>query len=355
MSNLFDYLYWRGDLTLRHAPFNVIDSLILTRLSYLPFDGIINNGSIAIQDAARRFLSSENAAKYAVKQADIDLLKTLATSKRFKRMKLQHYTSLLDVKKQLQFSAILIQLNRRTSFIAFRGTDKNLVAWKEDLNMSFMKQVAAQSEALRYLNQVYPDIKDCLILGGHSKGGHLAVYAGAFTDVSIQEKIIDIYNFDGPGFNELLCDNPKLQTITNRIHAYTPETSLVGSLMYSPVNPTIIQSNGTGFSQHDLYTWAVDLNRLRTVEHVTPTSRQITDTTVALLGSMSFEERQLLIDTFYNILIETGVTKVTDINRDTIQKLMAVDDHFPTLSPKTRTLIMQLFGQLFRLYTPKRG
>lgn len=41
MSNILDYIKWRGDLTIQNDPFNEIDSLILSRFSYLPFDGII--------------------------------------------------------------------------------------------------------------------------------------------------------------------------------------------------------------------------------------------------------------------------------------------------------------------------
>ena len=33
MANIFDYLKWRGDLTLNQAEFNEIDNLILARFS----------------------------------------------------------------------------------------------------------------------------------------------------------------------------------------------------------------------------------------------------------------------------------------------------------------------------------
>ena len=33
MANVFDYLAWRGDLPFSAAPFNAVDSLILSRLS----------------------------------------------------------------------------------------------------------------------------------------------------------------------------------------------------------------------------------------------------------------------------------------------------------------------------------
>lgn len=34
MSNILDYIKWRGDLTIQNDPFNEIDSLILSRFSY---------------------------------------------------------------------------------------------------------------------------------------------------------------------------------------------------------------------------------------------------------------------------------------------------------------------------------
>ena len=40
MSNLMDYLDWRGDLTFREAPFNEVDNLILAQLVYVEFAGI---------------------------------------------------------------------------------------------------------------------------------------------------------------------------------------------------------------------------------------------------------------------------------------------------------------------------
>ena len=41
MSNINDYLIWRGDIPInKYCPFNEIDSLILARFSYLLFEKI---------------------------------------------------------------------------------------------------------------------------------------------------------------------------------------------------------------------------------------------------------------------------------------------------------------------------
>lgn len=60
MSSIFDYLDWRGDIPLYFAGFNELDSLILARLSYIPFDGIVSEdflSKITVAEAAARFLT----------------------------------------------------------------------------------------------------------------------------------------------------------------------------------------------------------------------------------------------------------------------------------------------------------
>ena len=46
MANVLDYLKWRKDLTFKQDSFNEVDALILARLSYIPFDGILSQNSM---------------------------------------------------------------------------------------------------------------------------------------------------------------------------------------------------------------------------------------------------------------------------------------------------------------------
>ena len=56
MPNINDYIKWRGDLELKISEFNEIDSLILSRFSYLPFEGLMNKEEkITIEELAKRF------------------------------------------------------------------------------------------------------------------------------------------------------------------------------------------------------------------------------------------------------------------------------------------------------------
>ena len=56
MPNINDYIKWRGDLELKISEFNEIDSLILSRFSYLPFESLMTKDEeLTIEEIAKRF------------------------------------------------------------------------------------------------------------------------------------------------------------------------------------------------------------------------------------------------------------------------------------------------------------
>lgn len=62
------------------------------------------------------------------------------------------------------------------------------------------KIVPSQIHAADYLNNLSLDFH--IHMGGHSKGGNLAIYALSKANDNIKEKIIKVYNFDRPGLVE---------------------------------------------------------------------------------------------------------------------------------------------------------
>ena len=93
-----------------------------------------------------------------------------------------------------------ICLSDGTSYISFRGTDDTIVGWKEDFNLS-MGVVPAQERAVEYLRRIAGSLQEMVRVGGHSKGGNLAVY-GAVMCKEIHPWILQVYSNDGPGFPE---------------------------------------------------------------------------------------------------------------------------------------------------------
>ena len=59
MSNILDYIKWRGDLDLKKSEFNNVDNLILSRFAYLPLDNLFESANeiITINQAYVRYLN----------------------------------------------------------------------------------------------------------------------------------------------------------------------------------------------------------------------------------------------------------------------------------------------------------
>ena len=156
----------------------------------------------------------------------------MAASRRFSDLTLCAYVSRTDEETQTQFSALTALLPDKTAYIAFRGTDDTIVGWKEDFNLAFLPVVPAQRMAAEYLAAAAAALPSHpLRVGGHSKGGNLAVYSAAKSSGEIQERIVAVHNNDGPGFAWDISETPGHKRIASRIHTILPQTSVVGMLM----------------------------------------------------------------------------------------------------------------------------
>ena len=155
MYNIFDYLEWRGDLTFAQTGICDADAVILSRLSYLPFDGAVSekfDSYTTVSQAADRIFSGDTPA--FLWDGDDRLLSALAESERYRDLRLCGYVNEVDDERQMQFSAMVIELSDSLRFISFRGTDNTLVGWQEDFNMFFTFPVESQIEAKKYFDEV---------------------------------------------------------------------------------------------------------------------------------------------------------------------------------------------------------
>ncbi len=365
MPNVFDYLAWRGDLGFAQSPFNEVDSLILCRLSYIPFDGIVPaefRQSIPLAGAAARCLHGmpaqgmqgavplpgEAGAALEAAEApprrfrladDARLLAALATSRRFGGARLCGYVNLLDPAAEKQFSALTILLEGELPYVAFRGTDGTLVGWKEDFNMSFRTVVPAQRDAVQYLCVAADTLPGRLRVGGHSKGGNLAVYASAFCGEETQARIESVYNHDGPGFLSEVIAREGFQRVLGRVHTFVPQSSVVGMLLQHEEGCSVVHSTNTWLLQHDLYSWETACNGLLLAEERTRSSRFIDSTIKAWLTQMAPEDRGKLVDGVYTALAASGAVTVADLNRP--KTAVAVLRELKKLDEPTKALLQQ--------------
>jgi len=352
MANEFDYLEWRGDLPLSESGFNSVDSLILSVLSYIPFDGIVSpefrKDGITIAEAAEAFADSAASRPVVRNEQDVKLLSAMAASDRFGDMRLTGYANSVDLEKEKQFSAVTVLMGRGKAYVAFRGTDLTLVGWKEDFNMSFRCPVPSQEAATEYLERAAARLRGRLYVGGHSKGGNLAVYASVFATRKTRKRLLAVYNNDGPGFNSSVLEKEEYVEMQGRIYAFVPQSSIIGMLLEHAEEYAIIHSDQSGLMQHDPYSWSVVGTDFVRMQAVTSQSVFIDQTVKEWVSGMSPEQRERFIDVLYSVIGATEARTLPELTKDWLKSAMALGKSFNDVDDQTKKALIETLGLLFK-------
>ena len=324
MANMLDYLAWRGDILFSQLGMNDVDGLILSELTYIRYNGIVPGDMhmpLTMRAVAQTILSLPDPLSRCRTEQDLKLLEAVASSDRFGRMGITFYQDVFIPQEETQFAAMTFLLEDGTAFLAFRGTDSTLVGWKEDFNMAFQESVPAQRLAQEYVQQYAQATTEPLRLGGHSKGGNLAVYAGARSTSLVQERILAVYNYDGPGFMEQMLAEPGYQNMVPKIRTLVPQFSVFGMLLERGETHQAVQSDASGLMQHEPYSWQVQGKDFVQLEDVTQSSYFLDRTLTAWLAGMTNQERGAFIEWIFHLLMQENANHPKDILRP--QNLLA--------------------------------
>ena len=351
MANVCDYAKWRGDLSLEQSKFNEIDNLILSRFSYFPFDKIIKeNEVVTIKELSERFKKQDISQLPILWKDDEELFPLMGKSERYGEMYATKYINKIDVEQEKQFSAITVLMPDNTIFVSYRGTDNTIVGWKEDLNMSFKSHIASQISAKKYLESIaeeYPDKK--IRIGGHSKGGNIAVYAATFANKNIKDRIINVYNNDGPGFCDDVIETPEYKEMIEKVHTYIPQSSVIGRLMNHREKYTIVESVQKGIMQHDLYSWKVLGKEFITLEEVTNGSEFVDKTIKEWLENVEPDKREQVIDVIFDILNATDAQTMKELKSNWFISARTMMSSYKNIDNETKELIWHTINELFKV------
>lgn len=350
MANIINYVQWRGDIPLDQVPMNEVDALVLSYLSYMPYNGLVGEDfaeeGMLLRDAAAYFVEHglSSACMIDSEKDDCRLLEAVRDSERFGAMRVVGFEDRFDVEREEQFAAVTFVPPHGPAFVSFRGTDSTVVGWKEDFNMSFVREVPAQRAAVAYTADAAIALNRPMVLGGHSKGGNLAAYAGVFSDAPVQEKIQCVYNFDGPGFNEEIIALPEFKKVDMRIHTFVPQSSLVGILLWHAEPFTVVRSDAAGLFQHNPYSWQVMGGRFINLPDRTKESRLAEETIKHWLTGLAGEAREQIIDGIYGVLSVSDGKNVADLfeGKNVRKILRAVS----TMDEETKEAIVDAFRRL---------
>lgn len=317
MKNIIDYIQKYGDLTFEEKEFNKVDALILSQFSYFKLDGAVPLVGtmlppVTVKNIALSGKAEELFADERYRKNNTELFDAMAASRRFADIKLNHHINLVSNRWEMQFSAVTAYLADGLTHVIFRGTDETMIGWKEDFNMAFMTPVPAQVKAVDYLHYAAERIRGDFSVGGHSKGGNLAVYSAMKCSGLVRERITNIYSQDGPGFTKETLEDADFDAIKDRIQKFVPRSSIIGMLLQTQEQYRVIEASGFGILQHDPFNWIVEdddfVYRDDIAERFSISDEAVNKWTTQADPA----EMKVFVDKIYEVLISAGVSDMND-------------------------------------------
>ena len=339
--------------TFDERPFSSVDSLILAWFSYFHLNGAFEvaaaGEALALTRLYRSELFDEMFRDFWDAPSTLRLFAAVTASRRFRDMRALHYVESFDSAEEKQFAAVSFQLTDNLAYVAFRGTDSSLIGWKEDFSMAFKSPVPAQESAARYLSDTAKHLRGALLVGGHSKGGNLAVYAAAECDRAVQDRIVRVYSHDGPGFLESVLQSDAFRRIADRIEKTLPQSSVVGMLLEHQERYSIIRSNRVSFLQHDPFSWQVEGGSFVPFSHLTSDALYLDHTISAWLAQLSEADRERFVDALFDILSANDISTVDEWKADWPKNVPAAVRALSQMNPDTKTFLGHTLHELAAL------
>lgn len=349
MAGIMDYVTWRGDLTTEERPLNEVDYLILSELSYAKMDGIVpgtdSDETVSVSDLCRLYLEQGTEQKELVNEPKF-LVSLMGGTARFGNMRAGWYVSWTDQAQQTQFCAVTFFPGDGTVFVAFRGTDNTLTGWREDFNMSFLSETPGQLSAAKYLSFVCQKTDLPVVLGGHSKGGNLSVYAGAFCEERFRDKVRQIYSFDGPGFNRNITAMPEYAAVLPKVQLIIPEQSIIGILLSNKHKRKVIRSSAKWGMQHNPYTWLVKVGSFEEADAQSPVSVFLDETLNEWIEQLDDEQRAEFVDAVFDALEASGAETFREMNDQGWNGVNAVIKAARSMEPERQKAVVDVIRRL---------
>ena len=350
MSNIHDYLIWRGDLPINNSfKFNEVDSMILARFSYLIFDKIKMNEEETIESISKKMCDFKN--EEFLYNGDKELITYLGGSSRFKDLIASDYIKINNKETEKQFGAITIHISENELYVSFIGTDATIYGWKEDFNMAFMENVPCQISGKEYLDKISKKYSNKKIrIGGHSKGGNVAIYSAITASDEIKNRIIKVYNYDGPGFNKNIINRYEDSEIIKKIQTYIPQDSIIGRILYHKEKTSIVYSTEKGILQHDIYSWQVLRNDVVELAENTSVSEDIDKVLTDWLEITTTEQRRIFIDTIFELLYSTNSNTFIEMSKNITASISKILKKYGEISQNDKEIMTNMLKTFLSLY-----
>lgn len=351
--NLFSYIDQYGCYNFTEVPFTEIDNAIFASLSYIDLDGLVSKNRFhkrTIKEIAHDYFETKYSKKdkkniLAVRQS-IRMLRNIQDTRRYGGLLLYNYA--YEASSDEQFSALSIEIQPNLVYVSFEGTDHLVSGWKEDFMLSYKFPVLSQRRAIDYVNKHFLFRRNNLILGGHSKGGNLAMVAGMYANFIVRDKIVKIYNNDGPGLLLDQITSRNYLNIEDRLVQIIPNYSMVGLLLRHNGNFSVVRSFRKSILAHDLFTWVVDDKEFKKTE-LSAFSKSLDNGLLHWLNQYDKVQREKFVQSLFAVFDRAHITSTIDLlehKKLIFQLIMEMKE----IDPDTRKILRAFISMLFQSF-----
>ena len=367
MPTLFDYLETE-QATFDEKPFGPLDSAVLSQLSMVDFGDVVASPPTPSSGVLRRLTSVLLPAASPVRLDDAvhvadrddkvtglvpeDIRRCLvagSASPRFGGLELRYYRSVFDESSHTQFAACTFVWRDAFAYVGFRGTDVSFTGWRENLDMAYRPQVAAQNLARAYLEEVAPYLPRRLHVGGHSKGGNLALYAALTCSDATRGRIERVWSHDAPGFKRGLFSEEDFAPLDGRIHRTVPQDSIVGMLLDCPVEPHVVSSTAVGIDQHNVFSWEIAGDDFACRDSLSDVSRAVRDISAEWLAHVGEARMERIADAVWAAVEASGAKDMRDVLAGGTQWFRQLVEASRRLDQESSDIIREALGDLLNV------
>ncbi len=358
IGNMIEYVHAYGYFDFEALPFGAVDALVLAQFVYLNLENVL-----PVMEQGKEPDDMAVTLRQLQKYEQIDtifsdpryeannraLFFEMCESKRFGTMKCMYCAHRYCTEDETQFMALTCVLSDGSVKIVYRGTDGTIIGWKEDFNMAFQYPIPGQQASLEYLQKAAEKVTGTIDLIGHSKGGNLAVYAAMTSSVSIQDRIGQIYNLDGPGFRTEVYQMGGFERISSKIQKIIPYSSIVGMLLENHGSYRVVASKNISFLQHDPYSWQIDRIDFQYMEQMNEKQRIMDESLNEWAMSLPKEEVENFVNALYQIVAASEATDLVSFTKNWSKSLSGMAEAIQNLDEETKNCIQRTIKDIIKM------
>ena len=343
---VYEYIDNYGIYSFEEKEINEVDSMIFAMLSYADYTGIFDEyNKLTIKEISRMYLgmhSEKDKNIIAVKEAN-SLLRYIKDVKRYKDCIISNYEYIGN--SEVQFGAMSIEYKPNNIYVSFEGTDQLFSGWKENFVLSYCFPTISHKLAIKYLNKYFTFTTKKLIVGGHSKGGNLALVASMYANFLVRSKITHIYSGDGPGVLDKEFNSNRYEKIRNKYTHLMPDYSLIG-LFLRTSNNEIVKCKYKNVLSHNAMFWEVEDDHFIKTD-LSPISTEIQNELRDWFYRYNDEDKKEFISNLMQVLDDAGVTSILEI-KEKNSKILNIIYETKDIKGNSKTILVDFINVMIK-------